>query len=168
LVKKKTEPVVPQRESALERGAPEVIVDFVFRQGELHVAVANVGAVPAHDISVKFDKPFHGLGGKCEVSSLALFRRLLFLPPGKSIETFLDMSTAYFARREPTRITAQVSYRDSERRSYERRIAHDLSVYKDVTYVIRHAAPATPASPPATSRSAASALWETKYGSEKR
>jgi hypothetical protein len=168
LRKKKAEPVVSQGQSALERVVPAVIVDFIFRQGELYIAVANVGDAPAYDIAVKFDKAFRGLGGEREVSSLALFRRLLFLPAGKSIETFLDMSTSYFARREPTRITAHVSYRDTERRLYERRIAHDLSIYKDVTYVVRHAAPGLSASSAATSRSAAPGVWETKHGSEKR
>jgi hypothetical protein len=119
------------------RGQPDVIVDFLFEQGLFHVMVANIGDVPACSVSVKFDKPFRGLGGATDVSALALFRQISFLAPHKRIETFLDTSSAYFQRREPTRITALISFRDTQRCSYERRITHDLGIYKDVTYLLK-------------------------------
>jgi hypothetical protein len=119
------------------REAPEVIVDFVFREGVFYIAVANVSSMPALDVSIKFDKPFRGLAGQQKTSTLPLFTGIRFLAPYKTIETLLDASSAYFARREPTRITAHVSYKDAKRRSYERRITHDLGIYKDVTYVLQ-------------------------------
>ena len=118
---------------------PEVIVDFLFDHGLFHVAVENVSDAPAYLVSVTFDKKFRGLGGATEVSALPLFRRIAFLAPRKRIETFLDTSSAYFQRREPTRLTAMISFRDARRRSHERRITHDLSIYKDVTYLLRSA-----------------------------
>ena len=147
---------------------PEVIVDFRFEQGLLHVAIANVSGASAHAVSVKFDKAFRGLGGEQKTSSLPLFRRLLFLAPYKVIETFVDTSSAYFARREPTRITATISYRDSERRPYQRRITHDLGIYKDVTYVVKAAGAASSASRASTHARAASGAGEQSYGSATR
>jgi hypothetical protein len=164
LRKSKTERTVQQTEAPPDRERPEVIVDFIFRQGVFYVAVANVGGAPAHDVTVKFDKPFRGLGGEREIASLALFRRLPFLAPHKSIETILDSSSAYFARREPTRITAQVTYRDTERRAYERKIAHDLAVYKDIAYVVPQAPAGICAESTPAVRAASSGIREKKYG----
>jgi len=155
---------VQPTEAGLERERPEVIVDFIFRQGIFHVAVANVGAAPAHDVAVKFDKAFRGLGGEREISSLALFRRLPFLAPNKAIETLLDSSAAYFARREPTRITADVTWRDTERRTYQRRIVHDLAVYKDIAYTVQSAASALSGGSAPAVRTGSSGIWEKKYG----
>jgi hypothetical protein len=139
-------------------GRPEVIVDFVFDRGLFHLAVENIGPAPACRVSVKFDRKFHGLGGRQEMSGLRLFRCIEFLAPHKRIETFLDSSSAYFQRREPTRIVAVISFRDAQRRSYGRRIVHDLSIYKDVSHLLKPGGtnlpvvsePASAAAPPTT------------------
>jgi hypothetical protein len=165
LRKTKTARAVQQADVPLDRERPEVIVDFIFRQGVLYVAVANVGGAPAHDVAVKFDKAFRGLGGEREISSLALFRRLPFLAPHKAIETVLDSSSAYFARREPTRITAQVTYRDTERRAYERKIAHDLAIYKEIAYLVQQSSVGMSAGSAPPARTVAPGIWEKKHGS---
>jgi hypothetical protein len=114
---------------------PEVIVDFDFEGGLLFVGVRNLGARPALEVSTRFDKPFRGLGGARKMNGLALFKRIEFLAPGKEIRTLLDSSAAYFAREEPTLLTATVSYRTAagERRRYA--ITHDLSIYRELAYV---------------------------------
>jgi hypothetical protein len=132
------------------RDHPEVIIDFDFDHGLLHVAVVNVSDLAAYEVSVDFDQPFRGLGGTQDVSSLPMFRCIEFLAPRKRIETFLDSSSAYFQRREPSRISAVVSYRDVRGRAYKRRIVHDLSIYEDVSYVVPRTsvtAPEYPAEP---------------------
>jgi hypothetical protein len=118
---------------------PEVIVDFAFHCGVFHIVVENIGTAPAYRVSVKFSRKFHGLGGRQEMSGLRLFRRIEFLAPHKKIEILLDTSGAYFQRREPTRLIAIISFRDVRRRSYEQRIVHDLSIYKDVSYLVKPA-----------------------------
>jgi hypothetical protein len=164
--KRKPAATVPASGTIEERDQPEVIVDFVFDRGLFHVAVANVSDAPAYLVSVKFDKKFRGLGGKREVSSLPLFRQIQFLAPRKRIETFLDTSSAYFQRREPTRITALISFRDARRRVYERRITHDLSIYEDVTYLLNPAGiNSLSASAPANTTLV---TREQKYGSPQR
>lgn len=50
---------------------PEVIVDFVFENGLLFVVVSNIGARPALDVTVRFDKSIRTLGGG-RISSLDL------------------------------------------------------------------------------------------------
>jgi hypothetical protein len=138
-----------------EAGVPDVIVDFRFDDGLLYVALANTSAFCAYRVSVRFDKPFHGLGGGCDVSRLRLFRRVEFLAPHKRIETLLDSSQAYFRRREPTLIKATVSFRDANGKRQTREVIHDLKIYQDVSYVVRREAtpalsfpPTAPAIPP--------------------
>lgn len=147
---------------------PEVIVDFLFDQGLFHVSVENVSDAAAYVVSVKFDKKFRGLGGAAEVSSLPLFRQIAFLAPRKRIETFLDTSSAYFQRREPTRLTAMISFRDAQRRSYERRITHDLSIYKEVTYLLKPAGMNSPVISAPPLAKVTPATGELKYGSPQR
>lgn len=130
---------------------PEVIVDFTFDHGLLHVAIVNITGTPATEVSVAFDPPFRGLGGEVEVSALPLFRRIAFLAPHKRIETLLDSSAAYFGRREPTEIVAAIAYRDAAGRVHQRRIVHDLAIYRDIAYVVA-TSPHPPASAPPAGR----------------
>jgi len=147
---------------------PEVIVDFTFDCGVFHIVVENIGMAPAHRVSVKFNRKFHGLGGRQEMSSLRLFRCIEFLAPRKKIETLLDTSDAYFQRREPTYLIAVISFRDARRRSYERRIVHDLSVYKDVSYVVKASEMNSPVVPRSTSAAVGRRTDVVNYGNTPR
>ena len=118
-----------------ERPAPDVILDVEFEQGVLFLVVANIGARPALAVQVAFERPFRGLGGTVEMHALRLFRRIEFLPPGREIRTLLDTSAAYFARKEPTKLAATVTFRDDDGARHERRVAHDLAIYRDVAYL---------------------------------
>ena len=114
---------------------PEVIVDFVFDKGLLFVGVSNIGTRPALNVIVRFDKTIHALGGGRILGSLGLFNKLLFLAPQKQIMTLLDSSAAYFKRREPTNITAHISYRDDHAVHYTSIIRHNLDIYRDISYI---------------------------------
>ena len=116
---------------------PEVIVDFRFDDGLLFVEVANIGVLPAYDVSVAFEPGFRGLGGTCEIHALPLFHRLAFLAPGRRINAFLDSSAAYFARDEPERIKAVVAYRDPQGQTRRSVVRHDLSIFRSLPYVVR-------------------------------
>jgi hypothetical protein len=119
---------------AVAESDAQVIVDFEFERGLLFVGVRNLGSTPVLDVATEFDKPFRGLGGSREMNGLGLFERIAFLAPGKEIRTLLDTSAAYFARQEPTLLTATVAYRTlaGERRQHS--ISHDLSIYRDLAY----------------------------------
>ncbi|MDQ3697402.1 MAG: hypothetical protein M3373_05185 [Gemmatimonadota bacterium] len=169
---RKPKPAAPKAPSASGPretcAGPEVIVDFTFDRGLLHVAVVNAGDAAAYRVRVAFDKPFHGLGGTCEVSALRMFRLIEFLAPQKRIETFLDTSSAYFARREPTRLTATISFRDAQRRKHTRDITHDLGIYKDIAYVVSPAGSSLPVLATALSPAITAPNEEDRHGHASR
>lgn len=119
-----------------EESRPDVILDVVFADGLLFLSLANLGPRPALRVTCRFERPFHGLGGGTDMSRLRLFRNVEFLAPGREIRTLLDTSAAYFRRREPTKLAAELAWRDEEGRRYARRIAHDLAIYADLAYVV--------------------------------
>jgi hypothetical protein len=114
---------------------PDVIVDFVFEDGMLFVAVQNIGSQPALRVHVAFDPSFKGLGGTASIPQLPLFRNIEFLAPARSICTLLDSSAAYFARQEPEQITATVSYFDRSGQQFSCTMLHDLAIYRDIAFV---------------------------------
>ena len=116
-------------------GRPEVIVEFLFDRGVLSIALRNIGTRAAKKVAVSFDRSFTGFGGSKEVSSLSVFRNLEFLGPAREIVTLLDTSASYFARKQPTKITARVSYLDAEDRKYEAAMDHDLEIYRELSWV---------------------------------
>lgn len=119
-----------------ERAAPDVVLDVEFDRGLLFLVVANAGERPALAVQVRFEKPFRGLGGTADVSALRLFRKIEFLPAGKEIRTLLDSSSAYFSRREPVKLAATIAWRGEDGARHERRIVHDLAIYRDLAYVV--------------------------------
>jgi hypothetical protein len=120
-----------------ERCDAEVILDIVFDRGLLFLVVANTGDMPAHSVRIKFDKTFGGVGGTKQMQRLALFRRLEFLAPRKSISVFLDRSASYFARDEPTQLAATISWRSSSGKRRTSTIHHDLEIYRDLGFIER-------------------------------
>jgi hypothetical protein len=114
---------------------PEVILDFLFDRGMFFISIENIGEKPAFKVTTKFNRKIMGVGGKQKMSSLPLFQNIEFLAPNKSIVTFLDTSNDYFRRGEPTRITARISYLDSDDRQYHEIIHHDLAIYEEIGYI---------------------------------
>ena len=120
-----------------ETGRPEVILDVVFEDGALFLALRNIGDRPALHVETRFRRALMGLGGTKDLRELALFRRLEFLGPGREIRTLLDSSAALFRRRQSTKVAVTISYADPEGKRYETSVQHDLAVYREVAYVIR-------------------------------
>lgn len=114
---------------------PEVIVDFIFNDGLLYIAVKNIGLRPAYKVATQFDQEIRGVAGEKNISDLALFKCIEFLPPQKEIRTFLDSSASYFERNEPVMISTRISYQDSRKRRYVNKIDHNLEIYKDIGYI---------------------------------
>jgi hypothetical protein len=116
-------------------GRPEIIVDFLADQALLYVVLKNIGARSAYRVITNFDKSFQGLGGKKCISTLQLFRYLLFIPPGKEFVQLVDSLGAYFRRREPIRLSASITYEDREGQEFEDVISHDLRIYRDLGFI---------------------------------
>jgi hypothetical protein len=111
---------------------PEVIVDFACADGLLFVTLRNIGARSAYRVTTRFDKPFRGVDGSKRISDLSLFKRVEFIPPGKEFAQLIDPLPVYFRRREPTRLTATIEYRDREGRQFHESITHNLKIYRDL------------------------------------
>jgi hypothetical protein len=114
-----------------------VILDVDFDRGLLFLVVANIGDRPAHRVRIRFEERFSGVGGTVRIDRLTLFRKLEFLAPHKSIPVFLDRSAAYFARGEPTRITAAISWLTPDGARRTSTIHHDLEIYRDLGFIDR-------------------------------
>ena len=125
-------PRMPARPPPVGDRRPDVIVDFSVVDGLLFVALRNVGDASAYSVATRFDKPFGGMGGRKQISTLRVFRGVTFMPPGKEFVQFVDQLTAYLRRREPMRLTATITYRDRDGRRYREVIPHDLAIYRDL------------------------------------
>jgi hypothetical protein len=113
----------------------DVLLDVDFEDGLLFLAVANLGDLPAHRVRVRLDPPVRGLGGRLRSDRLALFGKLELLAPGKRIRVFLDRAALYFARDEPTQLTATATWLTDAGEKRERVVRHDLGIYRDLAYV---------------------------------
>ena len=116
-------------------GDADVILDVEFDRGLLFLVLENFGDLPAHTVRVRFEGPLNGLGGERRIDRLQLFRRLGFLAPGRRIHVFLDRSALFFARKEPTELTARITWRTDEGARGSRTIRHDLGAYRDFPYL---------------------------------
>jgi hypothetical protein len=125
------------RETAARDRRPEVVLDVVFEDGLLFLAVANIGDAPALAVSCTFARKLLGLGGAKDVSGLPLFANVAFLGPGREIRTLLDSSAAYFGRDEPTDLSVAIRYSGTDGRTYETTVDHDLAIYRELAYVPR-------------------------------
>jgi hypothetical protein len=131
----KTKPPAPRK--PLLKGAPYVIVDFLFEAGELFIAVENIGDAPALKVKTTFSQPLRGVMGTLDINAMALFRNIAFLAPRRAIRTFLDSSVAYFGRDEPRQLGVRVSFEDDAKRRYQLNLQHDLNIYADIVYAPR-------------------------------
>jgi hypothetical protein len=127
----------PRPDSICLRCDADVLLDVVFDRGLLFLVLANVGDRAAHAVRVKFTGPLTGVGGSKRIDRLSLFRKLEYLAPNKSIEVYLDRSADFFARDEPTRLTAVVAWRTSAGERRTTTIDHDLEIYRDLGYIER-------------------------------
>lgn len=116
---------------------PDVFLDFEFEDGLFFVVIGNATLEPAELVEIRFGASFHGLGGTVDFSKLRLFRRIEYLAPGRRIRALLDTSAAYFARKEPTKLTATIRFRDAAGKRHEREVTHDLAIYRDLPYVVQ-------------------------------
>ena len=110
---------------------PEVIVDFECEGDSLFVIIANVGLSSAYRISIRCDKEIRDFRGE-QLSSMEIFRRLEFMPPGKRIRIFVSSFAAYMKARQPLRPIFTVTYFDREQRKQIDSIRHNLAVYKGI------------------------------------
>jgi hypothetical protein len=128
-------PQEPDAATPAHERRPEAVLDVVFEDGLLFLAVSNLGDAPAYGVSCAFDGKVSGLGGSKDLSLLPLFENIALLAPGREIRTLLDSSSAYFARDERTTLPVTIRYADADGRAFETTVVHDLAIYRDLAYV---------------------------------
>jgi hypothetical protein len=116
---------------------PEMIFDFEFEDGVLFISLRNIGGRPAHDVRTNVEPRISGLGGRMVLSDLPVLREIPFFAPGKCIRFLFDSSASYFARGEPSRISARITWSDQEGNEYAAVIRHDLEIYRTLTWRVR-------------------------------
>ena len=116
---------------------PEVILDVEFADGLLFISLRNIGSRPAYTVRTRLSPILHGLGGSQVLNELPIFARIEFFAPGKEIRFLMDSAAAWFARKEPVEITAQMEYNDDRGNSYQTVVKHNLEIYRSLTYVVR-------------------------------
>jgi hypothetical protein len=111
-----------------------VVFDVQFDDGVFSILLTNVGDSAATNVSTALDKKVFGLAGTREINGLNIFKEITYFPPNKTFAFLLDSASSYFARKEPTRFTATISYSDGEGNEYTEKITHDLEIYRDLPY----------------------------------
>jgi len=124
----------PESPGTASPARPRVILDVQFDDGVFSILMTNVGDSPASRVSTVLDKKIVGLAGTKEINELNILKEIAFFPPHKTFTFLLDTASSYFARKEPTKFTATISYSDSSGNAYTERITHDLEIYRDLPY----------------------------------
>jgi hypothetical protein len=115
----------------------DVYTDFIFDDGLFFIMIKNNSSNPVFNVRIKFNSRILGINGSKEITSLNLFKNIEFLAPQKEIKTFLDTSESYFSRKQPTKITTEICYKDIQSKDHQVVIKHDLEIYRDIGFVIK-------------------------------
>jgi hypothetical protein len=119
----------------LPGGSAQVIVDIIFRAGLFFITLKNRGSEDAYQVLATFTPEIHGVGGLKTIARIPVTGTIGFMPKGKEITTFLDVSYLYFARNEPTSLTVTITHLDQYGQKLTKTIRHDLSVYRHIGYI---------------------------------
>ena len=127
------------KRSPSSNGDPDVILDVIFEEGLLFLSLENIGLDSAYNIRVSFKQKLWGIrrNKKVPVTGLPLFKKTTFMPPGKSIRTFLDSSKSFFGHDESTSLNATVRFRNGNGKKFLNHITHNLGIYRDIGFIQR-------------------------------
>jgi hypothetical protein len=126
------------RSAREERDRPYVIVDFEVTGWLIDVAVSNIGAGAAKDVTFAFNPELVASDDRNLSESFWLFKEGAgFLPPGKKISTLFDASNQYFASGKPLLFDLHISYKDIRSKAWATSMKLDLSMYKGRLFVQR-------------------------------
>ncbi|GAB5446182.1 hypothetical protein [Gymnodinialimonas sp.] len=89
---------------------PDVVVDIRWRAAVLYLVLHNIAPHAVHDVRVAFRPRILGMGGRVDITRLALWDSLAIMPPGKEIEVAVDRDAAFFVHNTTGDIGVSVSY----------------------------------------------------------
>lgn len=111
---------------------PALFLDVLLEDDQFFFVIRNTTDAPIYQASIELDKKIIGRDGQTDLAKLKIFRKIETLAPHKSIRIFIDRRGPYFARRQPTVVTAKIAYRDAEGTRFTSVLKHDFSIYKDL------------------------------------
>lgn len=117
-----------------EKARPYVIVDIDFRGTGVSIVIQNIGATPAYDVRVGFDKTLETtMTRRKPLEDVAAFKRPIpMIAPGRTIQVPFDRMPDRLKRHDlPTEYVATVEYRDSRRWKTREDYPFDLATYED-------------------------------------
>jgi hypothetical protein len=124
--------VLQARKLREEQARPYVVVDFEFRGRLAQIAIFNIGATPARDIRISFDKPLVTVSeGRPNLNEATIFTSPIpMMAPGRKILIALDSATALFEDGSvPLSYEATVTYLDHRHKRQEETYQLDLSPF---------------------------------------
>ncbi|MDA4115911.1 MAG: hypothetical protein OK442_05090 [Thaumarchaeota archaeon] len=105
---------------------------MVLERGFFFMVLKNIGDEPAANVVTKIGGKIIGPDGKKTINDLNIFRSLEFIPPGREFRILVGSAQTYFANKQPTKLTAVMTYSDGNKNTYGETISHDLSIYADL------------------------------------
>lgn len=111
---------------------PRVILDVVLEKGFFYLVLKNIGVEPAIRVCTKISPRIDGPDGKKAVNDLNVFRNVEFLAPGRDYSVLVGSAVGYFSAKQPSRVTAVISYSDGDGNGFSETIVHDLDIFRDL------------------------------------
>lgn len=77
-----------------------------------------------------------GPDGETPINGINLFRHLEFFAPGREFRVLIGYAQTYFSSKQPTTVTADISYHDQSSKGYTESITHNLLIFKDLPHPV--------------------------------
>ncbi len=114
-----------------------VIVDFEIDESTIFILIRNAGTSALRNLKIRPSTAIIGLEGKKDLSSLNIFKEIRYMAPLKEIRLFVDSYDSFFSHLKNTLIAFTVTYQDESKKSYRKKITHDLKIYTDLIFFIK-------------------------------
>ena len=111
---------------------PKVIVDFKLQDESLYLIILNSSSESEHEVVIHFDHPIMGHNGSKNLTSLPIFKNILYLAPFKAISLFIDPVDVFFYHLKQETICIETHYKDHKNCSFKESNIHNLNIYKQL------------------------------------
>lgn len=119
-----------------EQARPYIIVDFEFRRYLVQIAISNIGATPARNVLVRFDRPLQAVSdNRMNINEASIFTAPIpMMAPGRKILVPFDSATALYGAKDiPLAYTATVTFLDHRGKPQTDEYPLDLRSYLNTT-----------------------------------
>jgi hypothetical protein len=116
---------------------PYIIIDFEITHDLVFILIKNASPVAALNVKIKPTPAIKGLGGRKNINSLSVFKKISYLAPQKEIRVFVDSYDSFFQHQEKLEINFAIEYSSEDGKSYRKSIKHNLAIYKDLIFFIQ-------------------------------